>query len=147
MRQMLMILAAVTAGALFAAAPTGAKHQLSTHILDVSRGAPASGVTIVLYRMTEDGGWTKVAEGVTDQNGRIGNFLPETQPNDGIYKLRFETRGYFKAQGLDSIYPFVEVVFEIKGSSHYHIPITLSANGYGTYRGNRGPPINTHVSR
>lgn len=136
MRQTLMILAAVAAGALFAAAPAETKHQLSTHILDVSRGAPASGVTIALYRMTEEGGWTKVAEGVTDANGRIGNFLPETQPNDGIYRLRFETRGYFEAQGLESIYPFVEVVFEIKGASHYHIPITLSANGYGTYRGN-----------
>lgn len=43
---------------------------------------------------------------------------------------------YFKQQGLDTIYPFVEVIFEIKGDSHYHIPITMSANGYGTYRGN-----------
>lgn len=136
MRQRLMILAAVAAGALFAAVPAETKHQLSTHILDVSRGAPASGVTIALYRMTDSDSWTKVAESVTDANGRIGNFLPATQPNDGIYKLRFETRGYFEAQGLESIYPFVEVVFEIRGGSHYHIPITLSANGYGTYRGN-----------
>lgn len=115
----------------------GNGHQLSTHILDVSRGRPAPGVTIALFRLGADGeSWTKVGEGVTDGNGRIGTFLPEGRSNDGIYKLKFETRGYFSAQGLSSIYPFVEVVFEIKGKEHYHIPITMSANGYGTYRGN-----------
>ena len=114
-----------------------ADYQLSTHILDVNLGRPAPGVVIALFRLTEDGtAWNKVGEGVTDANGRIGNFLPATQANDGIYKLRFETGNYFRKQNRKSIYPFIEVVFEITGDSHYHIPITLSANGYGTYRGN-----------
>lgn len=123
-----------------AAAPAAAvparSYQLSTHILDVGRGQPASGVPILLYRLSKGGSWEKVGEGVTDRNGRIGNFLPQSQSNDGIYKLRFETKEYFRKQKLESIYPFVEVVFEIRGSGHYHIPITMSANGYGTYRGN-----------
>ncbi|MCC7318781.1 MAG: hydroxyisourate hydrolase, partial [Bacteroidales bacterium] len=37
---------------------------------------------------------------------------------------------------LESFYPFIEVVFQIKDESHYHVPITLSAFGYSTYRGN-----------
>ena len=120
----------------YAATPTE-NFQLSTHILDVNRGQPAAGVSIVLFRLADDGiSWNKVDAGITDRNGRIGNFLPESKANDGIYKLRFETRDYFRKQGQESIYPFVEVIFEIRGSSHYHIPITMSANGYGTYRGN-----------
>ena len=118
-------------------AATAPRYQLSTHILDVSRGRPASGVPIQLFRLAEDEkGWNKVGEGITDDNGRIGTFLPESTENAGIYKLRFETRDYFRKQNQDSIYPFVEVVFEIRGTAHYHIPITMSANGYGTHRGN-----------
>ena len=54
-----------------------------------------------------------------------------------MYKRqRFETEAYFARQGLRSIYPWVEVTFRIEGDDHYHIPITMSANGYATYRGN-----------
>lgn len=74
----------------------------------------------------------------TDGKGRIGDLLPVGAPNgnDGLYRLRFETEAYFAAQGLASIYPFVEVTFRVEGDGHYHIPITMSANGYATYRGN-----------
>ena len=113
------------------------QYQLSTHILDVNLGRPAAGVPIILFKLAPDGeNWNKIAENITDANGRIGNFLPDDTPNDGVYKLRFETRDYFSQQGTETIYPVVEVVFEIKGDAHYHIPITMSANGYGTYRGN-----------
>lgn len=113
------------------------QYQLSTHILDVNRGTPAPGVPIILFRQKADGiSWTHIAAGVTDRNGRIGNFLPAGNANNGIYKLKFETGNYFREQKLNSIYPFVEVVFEIKDNGHYHIPITISANGYATYRGN-----------
>lgn len=120
-----------------AATTSATKYQLSTHILDVTLGRPAPGVTIALFRLDQDGqSWQKIAQAVTDRNGRIGTFLPETQSNRGIYKLQFQTKEYFRKQNLQSIYPFVEVVFEIADDLHYHIPITLSANGYGTYRGN-----------
>lgn len=109
--------------------------QLSTHILDIGLGKPATGVTIYLYRMDADGGWSEVDKGVTDANGRISDFLPG-KGNDGVYKLRFETEPYFQSQNLPTIYPFVEVVFKVEGDGHYHIPITMSANGYATYRGN-----------
>ncbi len=57
-------------------------------------------------------------------------------PTTGSTGFRFETAPYFEALGERSIYPWVEVVFRIEGSGHYHIPITMSANGYATYRGN-----------
>lgn len=112
-------------------------YQLSSHILDVSKGIPASGVTIRLEKMDQKtNNWIKIDEKVTDKNGRISNFLKSNQSNLGIYKLTYFTKEYFKRNQTESFYPFIEVVFEIKDDSHYHVPITLSAFGYATYRGN-----------
>lgn len=115
-------------------------YQLSTHILDINKGEPAQGVDIILYKLSSStpDHWEQVATGKTDKNGRIPNFLPNTGSNDntGTYMLKFYTEPYFQQQGLKSIYPFVEIVFKIEGKGHYHIPITMSANGYSTYRGN-----------
>lgn len=112
-------------------------YQLSTHILDISKGEPASNVEIILYKLDKDGKtWVQVDKGITNKNGRITNFLPDVKNNNGIYKLQFLVSPYFKSQDIKSIYPYVDVVFEVKGKGHYHIPITMSANGYATYRGN-----------
>lgn len=112
-------------------------YQLSSHILDVSKGIPAAEVTIKLERYNNsDKTWKTIDEKITDKNGRIGNFLSYEKSNLGIYKLTYLTAPYFKQQSLDSFYPFIEVVFEIKDEKHYHVPITLSAFGYSTYRGN-----------
>lgn len=112
-------------------------YQLSSHILDVSKGMPASGVTIKLEKYNEaTKTWTSVEEKVTDKNGRVPNFLSNDKSNLGIYKLTYLTSEYFKKMKMESFYPWVEVVFELKDGEHYHVPITLSAYGYSTYRGN-----------
>ncbi|GGD17591.1 5-hydroxyisourate hydrolase [Flavobacterium orientale] len=112
-------------------------YQLSSHILDVSKGLPASGVTIQLEKMNEKNKkWTFVDEKITDKNGRISDFLSQEKNNNGIYKLTYFTSDYFKENNTESFYPFIEVVFQITDNSHYHVPITLSAFGYSTYRGN-----------
>lgn len=112
-------------------------YQLSSHILDVSKGTPATGVTIKLEKYNEQTKvWSFVDEKITDNNGRITDFLSSDKPNLGIYKLTYLTSDYFKKNNTDSFYPFIEVVFEIKDANHYHVPITLSAYGYSTYRGN-----------
>ena len=119
---------------LFAQTPN---YQLSSHILDISKGAPAGGVTIKLEKQNEQTkAWVLVDEKVTDANGRIGNFLDAKNKNSGIYKLTYMVSDYFKRENVESFYPFIEVVFQIKDKAHYHVPITLSAYGYSTYRGN-----------
>ncbi len=113
------------------------EYQLSSHILDISKGAPVSGVTIKLEKYNEKKKtWSAVDEKITDENGRISNFLSSEKSNLGIYKLTFLTSDYFKKNEIETFYPFIEVVFQIKDNKHYHVPITLSAFGYGTYRGN-----------
>lgn len=88
--------------------------------------------------MNDKQNWTLIDEKTTDENGRVKDLLPQDKKSDnkGIYKLTFYTEPYFKLQNKESFYPFIEVVFEIKDNSHYHVPITLSPFGYSTYRGN-----------
>lgn len=115
-------------------APT---YQLSSHILDVSTGMPASGVTVQLEKLNENTKvWAFVDKKITDGQGRIKEFLDQRQQNRGIYKLTFFVKEYFSSKKTESFYPFIEVVFQIQDDKHYHVPITLSAYGYSTYRGN-----------
>ena len=126
---------AITASASYAADQQ--THQLSSHILDISTGKPAPNVDVRLMKQQVNGSWKLLDTQKTSDNGRIGEFLPNTGNvnNDGVYKLIFETTPYFRSQGLESFYPYVEVNFNIKGNNHYHVPITLSPYGYSTYRG------------
>jgi len=110
--------------------------QLSTHILDIGKGMPATGVTVELEKLNEqDNTWTFMDKKETDSNGRIGEFLQKDKNNEGIYKLIFKVADYFKRDKAETFYPFIEVVFRIQGYDHFHVPITLSPYGYSTYRG------------
>lgn len=115
-----------------------AKYQLSSHILDITQGKPATGVKIDLSKQDSIGAWTTIEEKYTDANGRIPDFLKKAKgvDNKGVYKLTYFTAPYFKSLGELSFYPFIEVVFQITDDNHYHVPITLSPFGYSTYRGN-----------
>lgn len=114
------------------------KYQLSSHILDISQGKPAPNVKISLSKQDKNQNWIVIDEKYTDNNGRIKEFLKEEsgKNNNGNYKLTFHIVPYFERLKQKTFYPFIEVVFEIKDTQHYHIPITLSPYGYSTYRGN-----------
>ncbi|MCP2044440.1 hydroxyisourate hydrolase [Pontibacter sp. HSC-36F09] len=112
-------------------------YQLSSHIIDISTGTPAKGVPVRLEKLDEKTqAWKQIDEKITDENGRIKEFLSNKKDNKGVYRLRFLVADYFKNQKTESFYPFIEVVFQIKDNDHYHVPITLSPYGYATYRGN-----------
>ncbi len=53
----------------------------------------------------------------------------------GIYKIKFETKDYFDKNQIKTFYPYVEIIFEIDSTQHYHIPLLLNPFGYTTYRG------------
>lgn len=133
-KHLLVTLLLLSAGTIFAQQK---EFQLSTHILDISEGLPAEGVAIKLEKLNQEKNtWTFIAEKKTTENGRVNDFLPSDKNNEGIYRFTFMVADYFKTKGKDSFYPFVEVAFKITGKNHYHVPITLSAFGYSTYRGN-----------
>lgn len=107
--------------------------QITTHILDTSRGSPASGVTVILY---EGPDWLEIGRSITNADGRLQGLVKEGKLiKPGIYKLRFETKEYFDKVQIATLYPFIEIAFEIAGNDHYHIPLLLNPFGYSTYRG------------
>lgn len=62
-------------------------YQLSSHILDINSGRPAAGVTIVLSKMNADKSWDVIDRRVTDDNGRVKDFLEQKngENNKGTY--------------------------------------------------------------
>ena len=119
---------------------------ITTHVLDTASGRPAQGMGIVLFRQTGDE-WKEMASGRTDADGRLRDLLPKgAEVERGIYKLRFATKEYFAGHGIAAalsmdvratvtLYPCIEIIFEIAGDEHYHVPLLLSPFGYSTYRG------------
>ncbi|MDP4262486.1 MAG: hydroxyisourate hydrolase [Bacteroidota bacterium] len=109
--------------------------QLTTHILDTSKGKPANGIPVVLCRYSANK-WKEIARGVTDEDGRITDLLAKTKTLElGTYKLRFEVHHYFARHSIQTLYPYIEIVFQVTTGEHYHIPLLLNPFGYSTYRG------------
>jgi len=110
--------------------------RISTHILDLARSGPASGVAVRLEFEDGPGNWRTLDSMHTDNEGRCAHWLANSELSPGVYRLRFEIAGYFAQQNLESLYPFVEVTFRIRGGeANFHIPLLLSPAGYTTYRG------------
>jgi 5-hydroxyisourate hydrolase len=111
--------------------------KLSTHVLDTSRGRPASGIPVSLERRDPDGTFRPIGSGVTDADGRLKTLLPASDGLPaGIYRLGFEVAAYFAASATPAFFPSVAITFEVRDADqHHHVPLLLSPFGYSTYRG------------
>jgi 5-hydroxyisourate hydrolase len=138
---------------------------ISTHVLDIAAGCPATGMRVRLERVARAGeqdiageqeiagpeelaGAEQLAAATTDADGRIAGLGPEVV-EPGTYRLIFDTGGYVARQreGGDSggsssgtesaaFFPEVTVTFAVTdGDEHYHVPLLMSPFGYSTYRG------------
>lgn len=109
---------------------------ISTHILDTSRGRPAAGVSVKLEILNAGEGWSPLSEGVTDNDGRVKEFVLSEQLGPGTHRLLFSVGKYFESLNQESFYPEVVVTFLIgSATEHYHVPLLISPFGYSTYRG------------
>lgn len=109
--------------------------SITTHVLDTSCGRPAAGVEVVLEREDESE-WAVLGRGVTDADGRLRTLSDGVELVRGTYRIGFAVGAYFSAQGKDSFYPTVQIVFTVAAAGeHYHVPLLLSPFGYSTYRG------------
>ena len=113
---------------------------ITTHVLDTSRGCPASGIAVELFRVErspsgDDG--KCLGKGETDADGRIVDGLIETDEFlPGHYRIEFNVRQYFESTGTAAFYPQVSIQFIVTtGNDHYHVPLLLAPFGYSTYRG------------
>lgn len=110
---------------------------LTTHVLDTAQGCPAEGLRIELL----DAAGTQLAVAVTNADGRTDTpILPAADFAPGIYHLVFHAGDYLRATGQAGEDPLfldqIPIRFGMSdASSHYHVPLLLSAYGYSTYRG------------
>ncbi|MEO6511484.1 MAG: hydroxyisourate hydrolase [Nocardioides sp.] len=101
----------------------------STHVLDAALGTPASGLSLAL----SDVAGATVATAMTDGDGRV-SF--EADLPGGVYAITFSTGPWFASAGRSTLFPAVEVVFEVDPAErHYHVALLLSPYSYTTYRG------------
>ncbi|WP_285247842.1 hydroxyisourate hydrolase [Pseudarthrobacter sp. efr-133-R2A-89] len=107
--------------------------HVTTHILDTGAGRPAAGVAVVLSK-NDAGTWHELAASSTDADGRAKDLGPE-QLEPGQYKLNFATGKYYAGLRTATFFPEVDLVFEVTGPEHYHVPLLLSPFAYSTYRG------------
>jgi 5-hydroxyisourate hydrolase len=109
--------------------------MITTHVLDIALGRPASGLHVLLEQIDARDAWQAIGRGVTDNEGRLRTLLTGP-PAAGVYRLVFDTRSYFERQGMRGFYPQVTVTFNVdEGDADYHVPLLLSPFGYSTYRG------------
>lgn len=113
-----------------------AGNPLSVHVLNLENGLPSPGVNVTLEKHV-DNGWQPLAQGVTNEQGRIGELFPAKLAFEaGEYRVVFKTGEYFKKTGRETFFPEIPVIFEVKNAEqHYHIPLLLSPYGFSTYRG------------
>lgn len=109
--------------------------MITTHVLDVAAGCPASGLAVTLDARRGDQ-WTRIGEGRTDTRGRLESLAAGQAIPPGVYRLTFDTGAYQRTRKQAAFFPEVSVVFEIAdGDAHHHVPLLLSPFGYSTYKG------------
>lgn len=110
---------------------------ITTHVLDVSIGKPAAGVSVTLDRRRSDGSWQAIGTQHTDDDGRARDLVPKAGSlSPGVHRLTFDVGPYFKANEVDGFYQEITIAFTVNDASqHYHVPLLLSPFGYSTYRG------------
>jgi 5-hydroxyisourate hydrolase len=109
--------------------------MITTHVLDIARGEPAQGITVIL-ELRQASEWAPIGRGTTDGKGRIAT-LADGPLSPGTYRLTFDIGTYHRDQGLSvAFFPEVRITFNVRDTEeHFHIPLLLSPFGYSTYRG------------
>jgi 5-hydroxyisourate hydrolase len=106
--------------------------RISTHVLDTVKGEPARDLYVRLER-NDSNGWSTIAEGRTDDEGRLRHWVPLRDWQAGGYRLMFYVEPYL---GGGAFFPEIMVAFHVHDPNRdYHIPLLLSPYGYTTYRG------------
>lgn len=132
------------------------RSPITCHILDTTLGKPAREVNCAIYHLPFNNSTDeelKFALLKTDNDGRISNWTidPSVRSTsfgigdkgdwnlqEGVYKIRFQTSGYFKKidDNNRTFFPFIDIIFQVDDAKqHYHVPLLLANHSYTTYRG------------
>lgn len=104
---------------------------LSTHVLDVGLGHPAQGIPVRANLATAEG-WTPLAAGVTDVDGRVSELVAAGEWRAGRWQLIFDVSDYL---GAEALFPTVTIELNALSAHRLHVPLLLNRHGYTVYRG------------
>lgn len=114
---------------------------ISVHVVDVSRGVPASGMKVELVRL-EAGGPVSIAAGAVNASGvlPLPSHVAASPQAAGLYEAVFQIGPYYRARGDALPTPaFIEQAtfrFGIADpAQHYHLPLKVTPWGYSLFRG------------
>jgi 5-hydroxyisourate hydrolase len=113
---------------------------LTTHVLDTSKGKPASNLKIELFKISQ---LEKNLIGTffTNEDGRIdAPLISAYDLEETNYELLFFAGDYLKNDNINLnknlFLDLIPIRFKISNKlEHYHVPLLLSPFGYSTYRG------------
>jgi len=114
--------------------------QLTTHVLDISAGLPATGLRIDLHEWRADSA-ALLTTVTTGNDGRApAPLLSGAAFRAGRYTLTFHIAAYFRARGVMLPEPpFLEEAMIRIGiahaEQHYHVPLLIAPWSYSVYRG------------
>ena len=91
--------------------------MITTHVLDIARGSPAVGLTVIL-EIRHASEWSPVSRGVTDAKGRIASLTEGHTLSPGTYRLTFDTGTYHRDQGISHpFFPEAKITFQVLDAS------------------------------
>jgi hydroxyisourate hydrolase len=115
--------------------------KLTTHVLDISTGVPASGLRIEVQEWPSSAASRPVVSAVTGPDGRLSAPLLAGETfRAGRYSLTFHIASYFRGRGVVLPEPaFIEEAVIRIGiadpEQHYHVPLLIAPWSYSVYRG------------
>lgn len=104
--------------------------SISTHVLDIAKGAPASGITVELSSAGR-----LIHSARTNSDGRTdAPLLAADRIPAGPYELIFHVEDYLQAD--PPFFDRITIRFTVGDEeANYHVPLLLAPHGYSTYRG------------
>ncbi len=111
--------------------------KLSTHVLDLTTGQPAAGMTLQLWRRTTEGA-VLLKTVTTNADGRTDAPLLRTEEMaTGSFEIVFLVKAYFSRHGVPAGFlDDVPVRFTIDDADRsFHVPLLVTPWSYSTYRG------------
>jgi 5-hydroxyisourate hydrolase len=105
--------------------------RISTHVLDIAKGKPASGIAVELRF-----GGAVIASAVTNADGRTNEpILTADRIETGFYELVFQVTEYLSSS-QPAFFDNITIRFGVaEPRGNYHVPLLLAPHGYSTYRG------------
>ena len=108
------------------------RAPITTHILNLQSGRPASGVGVELLSPAGE----TMGQSRTDNDGRILLWSDDITLTEGVWTLVFATQRWFEEHSTPCFFADVRLSFMVDNiREHYHVPLLLNAFGYSTYRG------------